>query len=140
MQLNDDGQVEVRWRLGGVRGRGSSEEETAWQEEKWESEERLHKVGGVAGPIRSESAALPHFNCLIYAPGEHVGRSLVEICRRYDRSSEESKRKQSTDICQISAVKYYLLLFLTIYLGLSVPVSLMEISCLNDSATLINAD
>lgn len=48
--------MEVRW----GEGQGSSEEETAWQEEKWESEERLHKWGLLvqSGPNQRHSHTL----------------------------------------------------------------------------------
>lgn len=55
----------------------------AGEKKKWDPERLLGKLG-VGGPVlpRSQSTTLPHFYCLIYAPGDHEGRDLVEICKK----------------------------------------------------------
>lgn len=102
MQPEGHDDVRVRFWLGGGgsvaggRGRedGMKKGEVSWQEKMWDPERRLGKLG-VGGPIlpRSESTALPHFYCLIYAPGDHVGRGLVEICREETHTHTKSNQR-----------------------------------------------
>lgn len=62
--------------LGGMWGGGWNEAYRRWGERRWGG----NWDGG--GPIflgLIGSATLPHFYCLIYAPGDNIRRILVEI-------------------------------------------------------------
>lgn len=80
-----DDDVRVRFRLGEGRKKWYGRRGSGIQRSVW--------VIGGGGPVlqRSQSAALPHFYCLIYTPSDHVGSSLVEICgnKRRGMSSQE---------------------------------------------------